>query len=60
MTPTIVNPETGVTVLGPSRGHTVEVVSETLEKVTVKVRPSFRPGMPYDLATYPPNWLVMV
>lgn len=61
----IVNPETGRTVAGPSTGHSVEVLREEDPRsrtrkghVVVEIRPSFRPGMEYDLGSYPADWIV--
>lgn len=53
----IVNPETGREV---AMGCTVTVAPGTTpgSTVTVQIRPSFRPGMDYDLGTYPATWIV--
>lgn len=53
----VVNPETGREIIGPETGHTVELFTRP-EYVTVKITPSARPGQAYDLATYPPDWIV--
>ena len=53
----VIHPETGCTVVGPATGHTVRLAHASPEVATVRISPSFRPGMPYDLATYPPSWV---
>ena len=50
----VVNPETGREVVGPASGQTVELHG----LVTVKVTPGIRPGLAFDLSTYPASWIV--
>lgn len=56
----IVNPSTGgvvsedATRVDPDRWPTRPRPGD----VVVELRPSVRPGMPYDLAAYPADWLV--
>jgi hypothetical protein len=60
----VVNPDTGAEVFGPASNTTAEVQRSSditpADHVLVKVRPSFRPGMPYDLASYPADWIKSV
>jgi hypothetical protein len=65
VTPAVVNPGTGAVVFGPETGHTVRVVPRpdwsrgNRDLVYVHVSPSLRgPHMAYDLASYPPAWVV--
>jgi hypothetical protein len=57
----VVNPETGAQ-LFPGKGRTATLHQPTewtvpRGEVCVAIRPSFRPGMPYDLTTYPADWV---
>lgn len=67
----VINPDTGRAVFGPDTGHTIEVLTGRdapswftgrdhlgHPTVCVRVSPSYRPGLPYDLATYPATWIV--
>ncbi|MBK8246360.1 MAG: hypothetical protein IPK85_03030 [Gemmatimonadetes bacterium] len=62
----VINPETGVDIFASVYGDQLEsvvripapdYVGERPGTVWVQVRPSFRPGMPYDLGSYPESWV---
>jgi Zn ribbon nucleic-acid-binding protein len=63
----VVNPDTQGVVAGPgapAQAHITETpsyaVGDRIPVVWVKLTPSFRPGMPYDLASYPYDWIHLV
>lgn len=53
----IINPETGSVVHENASPVGRPSYARDDGQVWVEIRPSFRPGMPYDLASYPPEWL---
>lgn len=53
----IINPETGSVVHEDATVVDRPSYARDDGQVWVQIRPSFRPGMPYDLCTYPPEWV---